>query len=548
MHRFHKNYLNHCFSGGEEKGSKRKVNERFMNENETLFAPKKRRKLVKGKKFNAKQKDELKGYYKQIKESKNVAYIDQQLLEMKNIVGEYKDYKMDTKIKDCKKELDEERGKINDTLSEEELDAIGKRLKIIKDNIVGGQKKLAKEMAEKYKQKHVLKEATVGDSRSWVTPLVVPVKVVERGPYKIVMLSKKDVSRLDVLNTLCHIESCTRKLGSVRVDADSNKEYILIQILEKDLNLIQIGWTTQLMCYPKTKRHLSVPNFPWIIRCLMDSDPDVYLQGLQCFVKLFVYLHNYQRYDEKVVETVKKLPQLLHKFGRDGCRYVWEAKFFEGSEDEMSPFLLALQTFLLPPLNYLTDCMYINANGLAILNDHLRRSMKDRKLNKNEAALWTFVRESDRHRCTKKMNWFKFTLSKQELHSPFYNYILSPSIDSNVALRPFFSVSNWRNVKKNSVQMKKSVYKKNMGALDAQYFQIPSGEQVNFHEPEIQMMRMIQLLELNSTQEVDNSSVGLMINERMNGGCGSHLWTTAYNLREKFIPFAQLPRGYRCHR
>lgn len=543
MHRFHKNYLNHCFAGGEEKGFKRKVNERFMDENERLFAPKKRRKLVKGKTLNTQDKLMLNILGKKIKDSGNVRYIDQQLLAMKSIVGEYKDNNFDSRMKDYKTEFDEKNKMKETTYSREELEKISKAAEDIRQKIVKEQKKLAVKI-DKYVKKRVLKEIVVGDSRSWVTPLVVPAKVVERGPYKIVLLSKNDVSRLDVFNTLCHIESCTRKLESVRVDADSNKEYILIQILEKDLNLIQIGWTTQLMCYPKTKRHLSVPNFPWIIRCLMDSDPDVYLQGLQCFVKLFVYLHNYQRYDEKVIETVKKLPQLLQKFGRDGCRYIWEAKFFEGSAEEMSPFLLALQTFLLPPLNYLTDCMYINANGLAILNDHLRRSMKYRKLNKNETALWTFVREAERHRCTKKMNWFKFALSKQELYSPFYNYILSASIDSNVALRLFFSVSNWRNVKKNSVQMKKSVYKKNMGALDQQYFQIPSGDQVSFHEPEIQMMRMIQLLELNSTQEVDNSSVGLMINERMNGGCGSHLWTTAYNLREKFIPFAQLPRGY----
>lgn len=544
MHRFHQNYLNTCFLDGDLKtksGLKRKTEKLFEEENNSLFTPKKRRKLVQTGIITDCDRIRLKELAKCVIEGKSIHGNDQQLLLMKHIVGDYAPLKEEVEIKRLKKESSEKQMRKDQFLDEKEREQIDIDVESARKGIMKAQRAVAREL-RKYKTKKIRKEVVVGDLRSWVTPLVMPAKVVSKGPYKLVFLSKKHVTRLDVLNTLSHIESCTRKLSSVRVDADSNKDNIILQLLPEDLNLIQIGWTTQLMCYPKTRRHLSVPNFPWIIRCLLDSDPDVYLQGLQCFVKLFVYLHSYERYDEKVIETVRKLPQLLHKFGKERGKYVWEAKFFESSKEEKSAFLIALQTFLLPPLNYLTDCMYINTNGLAILKDQLGQSSV--KMNANETALWTFVKEAERHRCTKKRNWFKFTLSKQELYSPFYNYILSESIDSNVALRLFFSVSNWRNIKKNSVQMPKSIYRRNMGAVDQQYFNIPCGEKVSFHQPEIQMMRMIQFLELNSTQDIEDSSVGYMINDRVNGGCGSYLFTTAFNLREKFIPFAQLPRGF----
>ena len=548
MHRFHKNYLNQCFSSGD---SKRKVEELFAKENDSIFAPKKRRKIMKGRKLNEEEKILLDVHHEKIKEGNNFRKNEQTLLEMENIIGKQEHVEWMIKgvndIKTGQKELrrkQKEKNKLKkNTHVKEDLEVLETNIRTIHSKIISAQKKFASNLKE-YPFKVKQKEVTVGDLRSWVTPLVVPAKVLDKGPFKVVFLSKNDVSRLDVLNTLCHIESCTRQLSFVRVDANSNKDYILLQLLPQDLNLIQIGWTAQLMCYPKTRRHLSVPNFPWIIRCLMDKDPDVYLQGLQCFTKLFVYLHSYERYDEKVMETVKKLPQLLNKFGKEGGKYVWETKFFEHSEDEKSAFLSALQTFLLPPLNYFTDCMYINSNGLAILKDHLRRSNRERKLDKNESILWSFVTESEIHRSSKRENWFKFTLSKQELYSPFYNYILSESIDPNIALRLFFSVTNWRNIKKNSVKTSKKIYNKNMGKLDKQYFNIPCGKQVSFHTPEIQMMRMIQLLELNSTQETEDSSVGLMINDRLHGGCGSYLFTTAFNLRENFIPFAQLPIGF----
>jgi len=261
---------------------------------------------------------------------------------------------------------------------------------------------------------------------------------------KLLTFSQEDISYLEMVNTMAYLESkqdCKNILfmsaivGRPRWQVFETDAHVVLKISPSDLNVIQYGWGCTIACYKRTHRYLKAPVYPWVARAWMDTNMSIFKHGIACLVSTIC--HNKciaMHLGNEEIDIIRKMPQLLAKFGKKNGQYVWESALLDKYLHPDNPFLLSLTSLLIPPHN--NDFMYITEEGVQMFKDPWAPEV-----------LRDFYNSRSRHAC-KDGKTYKLTLRGcPSLYPTLYNYMLSSELSAARSFALFMSVQKKRQVR-----------------------------------------------------------------------------------------------------
>lgn len=195
----------------------------------------------------------------------------------------------------------------------------------------------------------------------------VPIKEIKNSiypHYKIISFSKKDVSYLDMVNTLAYLrnDNNTKKNqwgkrwspisldyrgDTVSFETWDSSDTIHVKLHRDTLHVIQYGVACTVACNKRTLSFVDVCSFPWIIRAWCDKDERVFRHGVRSLVGLMSHKKHSLDIHE---ENARLLPDIFKYIGgNDKNEFGWEKVFYEDFLNENHRFIQSILAVIVLP-------------------------------------------------------------------------------------------------------------------------------------------------------------------------------------------------------
>ena len=258
----------------------------------------------------------------------------------------------------------------------------------------------------------------------------------------LIYFKEEHVSLLDMSHTLAYFESTidgvnvlTRRRLFERIpwSVTAKNDMIVVNMPRYYLRLIQYGYS----CFIAVKSRTSGAargsvRYPWIVRAWMDRDDTIFTYGVTSLLAIInpKIKTDLRRLTPGVISIIRRIPELLKKFGNVGTRFVWEDIFQEHYLSDNNPFMQSLIAMLYPPVD--GGVLQITKDGVIMLNNSRLPSI--------------FHHYFDTHMSYKNKycdDKFLFNCGQgyMETYMTFYEMILSDAISPSRALKLFLSVT-----------------------------------------------------------------------------------------------------------
>jgi hypothetical protein len=258
----------------------------------------------------------------------------------------------------------------------------------------------------------------------------------------LIYFKQEQVSLLDMSHTLAYLESTMdgvnvltrrRLFERIKWSVTAKNDMIVVNMPRYYLRLIQYGYSCSIAVRARTSgaARLSV-RYPWIARAWMDQDDTIFTYGV---ASLLAVINPRIKADLRcithgAISIIRRIPELLKKFGNVGKRFIWEDIFQEHYLSVDNPFMQSLIAMLYPPVD--GGSLQITKHGVIMLNNPRLPSI--------------FHSFFDTHMAFKNKycdDRFLFNCGQgyMETYMTFYEMILSDAISPSRALKLFMSVT-----------------------------------------------------------------------------------------------------------
>lgn len=257
------------------------------------------------------------------------------------------------------------------------------------------------------------------------------------------LLDNKDVSLLEVVNTLAYLQSSVdnknvlfmeqRSLFGWSAVNDVTNQYIVVNMSKTDLQKIQYGWGCYIDTHHATRKHFQSIAY-YRIACTWDNSSDIVFRHV--LVALYEMIGRSKKsyvvpdIDHKSLDIIKKLPLMFEKFGMINETYSWEPYFLDDYLNPDNVFLKSLMAFIIPWKTCAGKSISISADKFAIEvfkeTENAPRVLKEYSL-----ICEQYINKKGR---------YLMSSGETEMYEEFYQFLMSDLVTSQDALRLFLSV------------------------------------------------------------------------------------------------------------